>query len=425
MAEFDAPSRRVVFYPTITSPDSTRFLMQKYALRTITLEGVWEFKFSGTSPWRLEDLPSGLIHDAKQGFGVLPRNRLIVHAIGLIRGVTDLTLNDEQIVPKLDRGSFRMSYDEFDRLRRAIQRSHAAAIRVANDDKAAYLYNELVSPIDPEKYPPKSRPFQRDALQRAVGDGLAAPGRLSFGDQRAAVKIVKTELKTIADRDETELLELSREIEVVTLEKIIERMTKMMNKSQAEIVWQKFLSTNPFILRLAFGLPIMVFGEQVAVGGIRFDNRSGKLADFVVKSGGYGNLAIIEIKTPDTILIEPKHYRPGLHAPTKELSGGVNQVLDQRFMLTREIDHRKSNSIEHDVWTYAVKCFVIAGKTIVEENRQLQAAKRKSFEFYRHNLVDVTVLTFDELLDKLKALLVFLKPPEGSNWSNEEKLLGD
>ena len=332
----------------------------------------------------------------------------------MIEGVNDLTLTDENVNPGVVGSSFVMSYSEFDRHRRAIQRSHSAAIKVANADKSAYLYNQLVSPVDPGKYPPKPMPFQKDALQRAVGNGLSAPGTLSRSDQRAAIRIVKSEVKSIAEKDQTELLELSREIEVVSLEMVIEKMTVMMKKDLKEADWQKFFSENPFILRLAFGLPIMAFGEQVAVGGVRFENKGGKLADFVVKTGSFGNLAIIEIKTPDTVLIEPKHYRLGLHAPTKELAGGVNQVIDQRYMISREIDTRKVNSQEYELWTYAVKGFVIAGRTITHPDKLLQEAKRKSFEFYRHNLVDVTVLTFDELIEKLRALLLFLKPSEST-----------
>lgn len=274
-------------------------------------------------------------------------------------------------------------------------------------------YNRLISPIDPGMYPPAPAPFQKDALQRAAGQSVSSPGRLKPADQKAAVEIVKSEVRTIALRDETELLEPNREIEVVTLEGVIEKMTKMMDKSLDETAWQKFLSANPFILRLAFGLPIMVFGEQVSVGGVRFDNKGGKLADFIVKSGVFGNLAIIEIKTPDTVLVENTHYRGGVHAPTRHLASGVNQVIDQRYMLAREIDSRKTNSHEYDVSNYAVKCYVIAGRTITDPDKFLQEDKRKSFEFYRHRLIDVIVIHFDELLEKLKALLSFLTPKEG------------
>lgn len=411
LAHFQADKKRLVLYPTVTSPSNLRFLGQKYRIRTITLENQ-ENVFFGEGAGSIEDLPFGFIHDPHQGFGVIPKNRLIIQAIGMIEGVKDLTLTDEPVKPGIVGSSFVMSYSEFDRHRKAIQRSHSAAMRIANADKFAYLYNQLVSPLDPEKYPPKPMPFQKDALQRAVGNGLSAPGTLSRSDQRAAVRIVKSEVKAIAEKDPTELLELSREIEVVSLEMVIDKMTVMMEKDLKESAWQTFLSENPFILRLAFGLPIMVFGEQVAVGGVRFENKGGKLADFVVKTGSFGNLAIIEIKTTDTVLIEPAHYRLGLHAPTKYLAGAVNQVIDQRYMLSREIDTRKVNAQEYEVWTYAVKCFVIAGRTITDPDKLLQEAKRKSFEFYRHNLVDVTVLTFDELLEKLRALLLFLKPIE-------------
>lgn len=58
-----------------------------------------------------------------------------------------------------------------------------------------------------------------------------------------------------------------------------------------------------------------------------------------------------------------------------------------------------------EVYTYAVGCIVVIGIT------PTMAPAQKSFELYRNNLRGVTVITFDELLDKLKALYQFLAEP--------------
>nr|MDZ8063108.1 DUF4263 domain-containing protein [Nostoc sp. EkiNYC01] len=76
--------------------------------------------------------------------------------------------------------------------------------------------------------------------------------------------------------------------------------------------------------------------------------------------------------------------------------------MDQRYHLQRNITMLLSNSSNVTAATYAVGCIVVSGTTPPDD------AKRKSFELYRTNLSGVTVITFDELLDKLEALHKFL-----------------
>lgn len=133
----------------------------------------------------------------------------------------------------------------------------------------------------------------------------------------------------LAKADQAELLKLNREIELITLEDLITRLSGRLDERHAETLWQKFFLADPFVLRLAFGLPVMIFGDQVSVGAATFDGSGGKIADFVLRAGLFGNLAIVEIKTPQTKLVETGIYRGGVHAPTSDLSGAVTQVADQ------------------------------------------------------------------------------------------------
>jgi hypothetical protein len=49
---------------------------------------------------------------------------------------------------------------------------------------------------------------------------------------------------------------------------------------------------------------------------------------------------------------------------------------------------------------------------MAEPDKQVKEERRKWFEFYRHQLADVTITTFDELIAKLRAPLAFLKPAQ-------------
>ena len=162
---------------------------------------------------------------------------------------------------------------------------------------------------------------------------------------------------------------------------------------------------NPFIIRLAFSIPVMIIGDQFYVGGRRFDGGGEKISDFAVMTAATGNISLVEIKTPQTELLEARPYRGGVYAPSKELSGAVNQVLDQTYQLQRNIDSRKVTSRVYDLETYAVQGLVVAGRNLVDEE------KRKSFELFRNSQKSVHIVTFDELLTKLVLLCEFLGPP--------------
>lgn len=139
------------------------------------------------------------------------------------------------------------------------------------------------------------------------------------------------------------------------------------------------------------------------MGGHKFDGTGGKISDFAVKAAASGNLGLVEIKTPTAKLIEEKPYRGDLHAPHRELTGAINQILDQRYKLQKSISTLKDASRRWDVESYAVQGVVIIGRL------PTGAALLKSFELFRNALKSISVITFDELGYKLEHLLEVLR----------------
>lgn len=68
----------------------------------------------------------------------------------------------------------------------------------------------------------------------------------------------------------------------------------------------------------------------------------------------------------------------------------------------------KNNNRLYDIESYAVHCILVIG-TMPSDDEE-----KKSFEIYRRNSKNVQIITFDELLLKLKQLHQFLG-------SNDEK----
>jgi hypothetical protein len=408
LADYDAASKVLTTYPT-TLNFGPYFLHPKYSrIKSIALEGVDNFDAGyvpGTDLY-YEDLPTGVIKTPQAGFGLAYDMRFIAKAVEA-QGADELALVKSKEI-EWHGTAIMLPYKKFDAFRRAINRSHKLAVDVANRSKLEFVDMNLKLALVPGFELVEGDGTRRTLAER-IAEKLTGKERTPAELSTAAVRTVRKSMKAIAEKDPVELMDLHREIELVTLEELMERIAKKIEqKTHTERHWQEFLTTNAFVLQLAFNLPAVIFDEQVSVGGTRFDGRGGKLADYLLRLGGLGNLAIVEIKRPATKLVETTQYRKGLHAPSGDLSGAVSQVLDQRHKLQLEINNKKVSSNVFDVFTYAVPCIVIAGVMPAIET------EKKSFELYRHNLRDVVVITFDELLIKLRSLHGFLKnpPPE-------------
>jgi len=202
------------------------------------------------------------------------------------------------------------------------------------------------------------------------------------------------------------LIKLRTNIEVGTLKRLIEKFKEMLGKKRSEAHWQKLFNDNPFILNLAFGYPIITIQDQAHVGGRKFSGAGEKITDFLVKHGISNNAALFEIKTPTTKLLNKRPYRENLYAPSSDLAGAINQMLDQIHKFQKEIATLKENARIHNLESYAVHGVLIIGKTPQDVDQQ------KSFELFRGNSKDIAIITFDELLEKLKLLHGFLSSNE-------------
>ena len=141
--------------------------------------------------------------------------------------------------------------------------------------------------------------------------------------------------------------------------------------------------------------------EQASIGGKKLGGEGEKIADYLYRHSMSGNVALFEIKTPDTELLYDKAFRRGVHAPHKKLSEAISQTLDQKHELLLNFTNKVFESREFELRSYAVYCCAIVGTMPVDEDR------KKSLEYIRRNSRDVDIVTFDELLEKLKQLRAF------------------
>ena len=93
----------------------------------------------------------------------------------------------------------------------------------------------------------------------------------------------------------------------------------------------------------------------------------------------------------------------------------INQLLDQIYKFQKNIALLKEESEIYNIETYSVVGVLLVGRSVVIKNQ------RKCFELFRGNSKNVIIITFDELLEKLKQLTAFLKN-DNSNYTRSEDL---
>ncbi len=347
----------------------------------------------------LDKLPAGFLKQFQFGLGLLWENRFICEAISQIPGVYSLHIHGEEGSndSKVDPPFYTLGIRRFHELRKELERIAARHRRSSRADKQLLAYQQLLHAADQNTYPRKTRILRSNGIAELTDIG-GERTKLSKRDQKAIVKLVNENAEELAKTEPQALLRLKADIERVTLKELIGRFETQLEKNLTEDHWQTFFLANPFVLSLAFSVPAMLIQDNPYVGGKRFDRRGGKISDFLMANAFTGNLAIIEIKRPSTELLTKVAYRDDVHGLSAELCGTVVQVLDQRFKLHKSLPVLKDDSGRNDIHAYAMRCIIIAGRTPTGDH------ERKSLELARNAFSNLELVTFSEMLGRLKEI---------------------
>lgn len=194
------------------------------------------------------------------------------------------------------------------------------------------------------------------------------------------------------------------------------RTTHRIRKAGDEAVWQHFFEANTWIfgygLNFVFNRPLEARDLESVVRGHDITG-AGKRADALLKSAGVlSSLCLLEIKKPNTDLLEREAYRPDCWQASRELSGGIaqSQKTVQRTLENLPVEFRPTdgngNPTGEILYSYRPKSFLLIGKlsefmTDGGPNRERFA----SFELLRKNTVAPEIITFDELLERAKFIV--------------------
>lgn len=407
----------LTIYPISTFGDRSDFLKPKYGqIERITLDktdiisGVGWDATSTPEDVRdvLENLPSTFTKDYTYGLGLAKPYRFIIDAVEALSDCTEIVITGNHTTgpdPDSD-GIFYISTQDFEQARvelNKIDRHAQSAVRAV---KRTAAHNILAERLGVPKQDPKTGRHPYRKLFTAVAEGKE---ELSEEDQNAVIGALTSHAADIAENQPEKLAKLRGDIELVTLEALITRYEGMLGEKLNEGHWQDFFNENPFILSMAFGYPVIKVRDQASVGGRKLSGDGEKITDFLVKNSLTNNTAIFEIKTPQTSILNKTPFRDGVYTPAADLSGSINQALDQKYQFQKQIAQIKDNTRLYDIESYAVHCCLVIGKTPDGDDR------KKSFELFRRNSKDVEIVTFDELLEKLKQLSAVLRAAEAES----------
>lgn len=395
IAIFNGQDHCISVFPMFTLPTHPEYLGQKYS----KISEISVMLDIDTAPYTksevvelLERLPPGFIKDIRYGLGLTKEYRAIIYAVEDLTAYHYFTIGNEK-TGDMDCGGFHLNWHDYDEMRRTCNRITVRARRAALITKTAATYNYIAYRLGVDQKP---LPANNDTISKMLRI------KITDTDKQSAMNIVAEDKSAVKQTDSVTLAKLKSNIELVSLERLIASYEALLNKKTQEGTWQQLFNQNPFILSLAFGYPAIKISDQASIGGKRLSGDGDKITDYLIKNGITNNLALIEIKKPSSTLLNKTAYRGSVFSASTELTGSVTQVLDQCYQLQKNIATIKDNNRLFDIESYAVHCILIIGTMPKDED------ERKSFEIYRRNSKNVQIITFDELLLKLKQLHEFL-----------------
>jgi hypothetical protein len=192
----------------------------------------------------------------------------------------------------------------------------------------------------------------------------------------------------------TNFIKTKDKINIAFFEEILEKFKRLKSSTNDnEKDWQDFFEKNSWVFSHLFPYDVILREREAYVGGKTFENKDGKVVDFLYQNGFKDNYALLEIKTHKKDLLKNGAYRgTDVFSMSDDLSGGINQCLDQKDNFIKEFG-KEFKPIDP-------KCILVIGL-----RSKLKSEQIKCFELLRANQKNVEIVTFDELENKISGLL--------------------
>jgi len=184
--------------------------------------------------------------------------------------------------------------------------------------------------------------------------------------------------------------------------------TSLQTHGSDEAYWQRLFEENPWIIEAAFSAAVFILDGETYLGGKLPVGRQGKggvATDFLGAEASTKSFTVVDIKTPGAELVGCVYRGEGgseldneTYSISAELSGGIVQVRNQISVAVENFTQTLGRGFA-ELNRVHPKGVLIAG--LVSE---LGERQQFSLNQFRHGLFSLTVITYDELLQRLKIL---------------------
>jgi hypothetical protein len=185
--------------------------------------------------------------------------------------------------------------------------------------------------------------------------------------------------------------------EIQSLNELARTMEEAMGELKSEQWWQSFIRSN--ILLIQQGYIMAIEKMNTAIGNTKYPDFS------LVTHDSY--LDILEIKKPSTGLLKHDESRDNYYFDP-EASRAIIQVENYISMVTEHASDVRSYILD----TYKIDLKVVRPRGIIlaGDTRSLEEQKQKDdLRLLSQGLKDITIVTYDELLTRLKNYIEVLK----------------
>lgn len=349
----------------------------------------------------LVGLPDGFGKVFQYGLGLKRPYRGLIHNIEDHSNCTIVRFSDSGPEGP-DSGVFNMTLQRFGNYKQAIDRNRDRGARVVRRVNAAEAHNATAGLLD---LPPEVPTIGRHPVIQAMTREITEQPVLDTAERRMLVRQTSKEARIAATEAPAEFGQLRQDIELVSLEVLIEQFEKAMTGSCAkdEAYWQRFFEINTFALQQLFAVPVVLYKSQLTVKGVNAFGKGSRIADFMLVSTVTRSALVVEIKTPAARLTGKRYRGSGgaeVFLPHKDLLGAVTQIQAQ--IESAQVHLPTLLGQTPDAQTLDTS--VVRGAVIVGTAGTLGAEEQASYLRYRAGLGNVEVIAFDEVRDRLKAL---------------------
>jgi len=383
--EINKNNNKTIVRPINTILESLYYFEPKYSIKEFVFDNLdITIDELDSGEYGVYGLPEGFTKTIIYGLGLEKKYKILITTIEKYFGECERLIISKENETSLISRELIINSSDFDKIRRGLDRNQELFYKEGQLAKESFIHDSIFTYIDSDKFPTLKIPSRKDVIYKVLRN---------------------TDYSKITNGDKNTLSRLKDTTDLSYLTVLMNEFEEKIKGNHQESTYQLFFEQNPLLLTFFSGSPFVTFKNQAYVGGKSFDNTNGQYPDFLHKHKLTNNTFIIEIKTPNTSLLDKNPYRnTGVYNPSKHLSGSITQLLTQKYQLETDISNLIKNAEDRNIEAYNVQSLLIIGNLNSLESKDMI----RSFELFRNNQSNLRIITYDECLELLKTFTSLL-----------------